>query len=189
MAFSVPNAASDLEVTANLQSRMISCSMKVNAPGDRKRASSRVNWLVRQLRGVDGDDVIVRAVWIGRGGATQASLSEIKTDPACLDSSRTGAVPRGFEVIMNRELAGRFSGRRTFIEDLEDLIPEFYDRIGRKLRRWDPPPPPIDKRDPIDKTDIVEPDHDSDADGISQTEPDQPHNPKEACDAGSYSVD
>ena len=49
-AFSVPNAASDVEVTANLQRRTISCSMKLNAPGDKKRASARVNWLVRQLR-------------------------------------------------------------------------------------------------------------------------------------------
>ena len=102
-------------------------------------------------------------------------MSEIKKDPKCLESSRAGAVPTGFEVIMNRELAGRFSGRRTFIEDLEDLIPDFYDRIGRKLRRWDPPPPPIDKRDPIDNTDIVEPNDDSDPDGVSQTKSNEPN--------------
>ena len=183
-AFSVPNAASDLEVTANLQRRTISCSMKLNAPGDKKRASARVNWLVRQLRGVDGDDVIVRAFWLGRGGPTQASLSEIRTDPKCLESGRPGAAPTSFEVIMIRDLAGRFSGRQTFVEDLEDLIPEFYDRIGQNLRPWAPPPPSIDKRDPIQDTDIVEASEEPNGGGVSQSEADQPHDPQASSDAG-----
>ena len=183
-AFSVPNAASDLEVTANLQRRTISCSMKLNAPGDKKRASARVNWLVRQLRGVDGDDVIVRAFWLGRGGPTQASLSEIKTDPKCLESGRPGAAPTSFEVIMIRDLAGRFSGRRTFVEDLEDLIPEFYDRIGQNLRPWAPPAPSIDKRDPIQDSDIVEASEEPNGGGVAQSEADQPHDPQDSSDAG-----
>ena len=183
-AFSVPNAASGLEVTANLERRTISCSMKLNAPGDKKRASARVNWLARQLRGVDGDDVIVRAFWLGRGGPTQASLSEIRTDPKCLESGRPGAAPTSFEVIMIRDLAGRFSGRQTFVEDLEDLIPEFYDRIGQNLRPWAPPPPSIDKRDPIQDTDIVEASEEPNGGGVSQSEADQPHDPQASSDAG-----
>ena len=182
-AFSVPNAASNLEVTANLQRRTISCSMKLNAPGDKKRASARVNWLVRQLRGVDGDDVIVRAFWLGGGGSTQASLSEIKTDPKCLESGRPGATPTSFEVVMIRDLAGRFSGRRTFIEDLENLIPEFYDRIGQKLRSWAPPPPSIDKRDPIQDTDVAEASEERNGDGVSQPDSDQLRDSQEPSDA------
>ena len=188
-AFSVPNAASDLEVTANLQRRTLSCSMKLNAPGDKKRASARVNWLVRQLRGVDGDDVIVRAFWLGRGRPTQASLSEIKTDPKCLESGRPGAVPTSFEVVMIRDLAGRFSGRRTFIDDLENLIPEFYDRIGQNLRPWAPPPPSIDKRDPIQEPDIVEASERCHGDGVSQSESDQSGDQREPSDAGSPSAE
>ena len=42
--FTVPNAAGDIEVTANLERRTISCSMRLNAPGDKKRASARINW-------------------------------------------------------------------------------------------------------------------------------------------------
>ena len=181
-AFNVPNAANDLLVTANLQRRTISCSMKLNAPSDRKRASARVNWLVRQLRGVDGDDVIVRAFWLGRGGPTQASLSEIKSDPRCLESGHMGATPTSFEVVMIRDIAGRFPGRRTFIEDLENLIPEFYDRIGQNLRPWAPPPPSIDKRDPIQDTDIVEASAERNVDGVLQSESDQPRDSQEPND-------
>ena len=150
-AFNVPNAASDLEVTVNLERRTISCMMKLNAPSDRKRATARTNWLVRQLREVKGEDVIINAIWPGRAPLTQKSLSEIREDPKCLESGRPGATPTSFEVVMVKDLAGRFSGPRNFIEDLEDLVPEFYDRIGQNLRPWTPPPPSIDKHDPIDE--------------------------------------
>ena len=187
--FSVPNAASDLEVTANLQRRTVSCSMKLNAPSDRKRASARINWLVRQLQGVDGDDVIVRAFWLGRRRPTQASLSEIEADSKCLESDRPGAAPTSFEVVMIRDLAGRFSGRRTFIEDLEHLIPDFYDRIGQNLRPWAPPPPSIDKHDPIQETDIVEASERRNGDVGSQSESDQSDDQHEPNDAGPPSAE
>ena len=152
-SFSVPNAAGDLDVTADLQRRTISCSMKLNAPLDKQRASARINWLRRQLRDVHGDNIQVRAFWPGRALPTQASLSEVKVDSKCLENDSRGMVPNGFEVAMITDMAGRFSGRRTFIEDLENMIPEFYDEVGQHLRPWAPPPPSIDKRDPIKKDD------------------------------------
>ena len=173
-SFTIPNAANDVEVTADLQRRTISCSMRLQAPGDRKRTEARVNWLVRQLRGVEGDDVIIRAFWPGRGASTQASLPEVQSDTKCLETGRAGAAPTSFEVVVIRDLAGRFSGRRTFIEDLENLIPEFYDRIGQHLRPWAPPPPSIDKRDPIQDTDAVEAIEKRSGDGVTHSEPDQP---------------
>ena len=152
-SFSVPNAASDLEVTADLQRRTISCSMKLSSPLDKQRASARINWLRRQLRDVDGDDIQVRAFWPGRALPTQAPLAEVKLDSKCLENESPGMVPTGFEVVTIRDIAGRFSGRRTFIEDLENMIPEFYDEVGQHLRPWAPPPPSIDKEDPIEEGD------------------------------------
>ena len=146
-SFIVPNAAGDIEVRANLQRRTITCAMKLDAPGDRKRATARINWLARQLRGVDPADIELRAFWRGRAGPTQASLSEVLTDPRSLEGGRTGTAPTSFEVSIVKDLAGRFSGRKTFVEDLEKLVPEFYERIGQRLRPWTPPPPPIERQD------------------------------------------
>lgn len=150
-SFSIPNAASNIEVTANLEGRSISCSMKLDAPGDRKKASARINWLLRQLRDIDGNNVIVRAFWPGKTPPTRAPLPEIRKDTRCLEIERPGATPTSFEVRMNKDLVGGFSKPRNFIKDLEEFVPEFYDRIGRRLRRWVPPPPPIDKHDPIEE--------------------------------------
>lgn len=148
-SFRIPNAASDLDVTVNLQLRTISCSMELSAPSDRQRTSARINWLIRQMKNVDGDDVIIRAFWHRRSKPTQAKLSEARDDPKCLENEGPGSVLSKFEIVIVRDLAGRFSGRKTFIEDLEKLVPEFYERIGQRLRPWTPPPPKIDKQDPI----------------------------------------
>ena len=151
--FAIPNAAADLEVMADLQRRTISCSMKLNAPLDTKRASTRINWLRRQLRNIDREDVAVRALWPRRILPTQASLADVKADSKSLENDSQKSPPTGFEVIMIKDIARRFSGRSTFIEDLEKMVPEFYDNIGCHLRTWTPPPPPIAKDDPIHESD------------------------------------
>ena len=148
-AFGIPNAAGDLELTVDLQRRTISCSMKLNAPLDKQRASARINWVRRQLRNVADENIKVRAIWPGRAISTQASLAELKLDSKCLESERAGIVPTGFEIVMIRDIGGRFPGRRTFIEELERIVPEFYDEVGQHLRAWSPPPPSIVKDDPI----------------------------------------
>lgn len=151
-AFGIPNAASELELTVDLQRRTISCSMKLNAPLDKQRASARINWVRRQLRGVASENIKVRAFWPGRAIFTQAPLTEVKMDSKCLESERAGMTPTGFEIVMIRDIGGRFPGRRTFIEELERIVPEFYDEVGQHLRAWSPPPPSIAKDDPIHET-------------------------------------
>ena len=102
-----------------------------------------------QLKKVDGADVLVRTYWAGRSGQTQAPLSDVLENPKCLERGIKGPMPSRFEVAMVRDLAGRFSGRRTFVDDVEAAVPEYYDRVGQHVRAWTPPPPPIEKQDPI----------------------------------------
>ena len=139
--FIIPHSADDLAVTVNLDRRTISSSMSLNAPLNKKRASARINWLIRQLRKVEGPDVFVRTFWPGRVSPTQASLADVKNDLNCLDCGKPGLSPTGFEVLLIKDCAGRFSGTRTFVQDLEAVIPDYCDRVGQQLRRWIPPAP------------------------------------------------
>ena len=175
-AFTIPNAASELELMADVQRRTISCSMKLNVPLDRQRARARINWLRRQLRDVEGANIQVRAFWPKRAMATQAPLSDVKADSKYLEKDRSDMTPIGFEVVMIRDIAGRFSGRRTFIEDLEKLVPEFYEEVGQHLRPWTPPPPSIAKEDPIHETESEAKDSQRKGGAPSEVESDQsPH--------------
>ena len=176
-AFTIPNAANDLEVSVNLQRRTISSSMKLLAPGDKKGSLARIRWLGRQLNHVDGNDVTVRAFWPGPGQPTSALLSDVNSDPRCLVSGRPSAVPRAFEVLLIKDVAGRFSGKKSFIEDLEEFIPEFYERIGQHLRRWTPPPPSIERNDQTQDTSIIDMSDRLDGENISQPEMSQTSSP------------
>lgn len=142
--FDIPNAASDLEVAVNLQRRTISCSMWLRAPGDRKRARSKINWLLRQLPDTKTSDIFIRAFWSRRNLTTQAVLTKVQADPSCLEIDQPDANLSSFEVAIITDPGGRFSGRSTFIDRLEKAIPGFYDRVGQNLRKWIPPPPPIE---------------------------------------------
>lgn len=147
-ALVVPNAASPMEVVVNLQRRTISCSMRVAARGDRKTAEGRVNDLLRQLRSkeevVAPKDVLIRSFTPGRGAPIHASLEQARGDVMCLVGDGRSSVPTSFEVAIVRDVAGRFSRRKAFVQDLEKLIPTFYDQVGQRLRSWRPPPPRID---------------------------------------------
>jgi hypothetical protein len=46
-----------------------------------------------------------------------------------------------FEVSITRQLAGRFSGSKTFIQELEKTVVDYYDHVGRWLKPYQPDPP------------------------------------------------
>ncbi len=138
--FHIPNAAADLEVCANLATRTISASMTLKAPTDRKSTKARINWLNRMIPGDDAR-ILVQAHWPGKTQATAKSISELRRNPGAIQPDNQSVTPHKFDVILVERTGKRFSGRRTFIEDLERIVPEFYDLVGSRLREWHAPPP------------------------------------------------
>ena len=139
--FEVPNAASHILVTADLQTRSLRVSMQIDAPKDRVRNSARVNWLLRQLKDLELKDVFVCALWVGRSTQTVFPLAEIRDDPGKLEDGNSNLEIKAFEITLTSNSARRFGGVRTFIEEIEHLAPKFYEMIGQHLETWLPPPP------------------------------------------------
>ncbi|MEQ9190535.1 MAG: hypothetical protein RLQ25_08525 [Alphaproteobacteria bacterium] len=138
----VPGAASEIEVTADLQTRTLRCAMQLQAPDDRKGAGARLNWLTRQLTRCHHPEVYIQAQWPGRTPPTMSTLLSIQEGgPSGLLPENSKLVPHHFQILMIRDTAGRFSGSRTFIEELEKLAIAFYDEVGQHLRAWQPRPP------------------------------------------------
>jgi len=137
--FSIPNAASPLNLVADFAKRSISASMKVAAPADKKTTKARLNWLLRQLRSSIPDNLYVRLIWPGRGANTQHSLKSLLEDQAIAEVP--GKVVTSFEVLYVRDLAGQFGRRKSFIVELEKAVPEFYAQVGEKLKAWQAPAP------------------------------------------------
>jgi len=89
----------------------------------------------------DDPRILILAHWPGRAPATDAALSLLREDPEALQSDNKDATPHSFEVRLVERLGKRFAGSRTFIEDVERIVPAFYDLVGQHLRAWQPPPP------------------------------------------------
>jgi len=138
-SFEIPDAASDIQIAADLRSRSLRISMCVDAPKDKKTTKARINWLLRQIKEVDPTGVSIGIIWASRASTTVVSLDELREHPENYGGDRPGV--RAFEVILTSNSARRFMGRRTFIEDIEKITPIYYEKIGQHLQSWKALPP------------------------------------------------
>ncbi len=149
----IPDAASDLLIQANLPTRSITASMKLKAPQDKKSTSARVNWLLRMLKSTEADSrIIVKASWPSIIDDTSCALAELRENPDKIQCSNPKHAPTSFEVVLLQDSAVRFSGSRTFIEDVEEVSRTFYDSVGQNLRAWQPAPPKPISRSKVTET-------------------------------------
>lgn len=152
--YRVPDCASDIIVVADLARKSVSCSMIVKAPSDRKSTKARLNWLLRMLP-EDDERLLVRAHWPGRCAPTTKSVAALRNEPELIQTENTDMVPHGFEVLLVESTGKRFSGRKTFIEDVERIVPAFYDLVGVNLKAWQATPPkPVKPRDMPDPGEV-----------------------------------
>ena len=149
----VPDAADDINVIADIRGRTISVSMDLDAPKDKKTAKARINWLLRQLRFSKPEDIIIFAYWPNRTQASSEELEKLRENPELLELPIPNLAPRKFSVKLIHHAAGKFSGRKTFIEAVEKYVQHFYREVGQRLRAWVPTPP---KSPPEPQRDIFE---------------------------------
>lgn len=143
----VPDAAAPIAVVADLQRRSLSVSIALVAPRDKSRSTSRINWLLRQLKKAKPEGLHVRATWPGRAPTTQATLAALRENPSLLEAENRRLVPTQFEILLIRDIGGKFGGSKTFIEHLEAAVPYFYEQVGQHLRAYVASPPRLRKED------------------------------------------
>jgi len=140
-AFEIPNAVSPVLLEADLARRTISLSMRLDPPGDLVRPTASINWLTRQLRKAEPKNVRIGCSWPRKTPDTAISLEEALEDPSDLVPDSISDLPSRLEVRRVIDLAGRFRGAKTVIEDIESAFSEFYREVGQHLTPWTPPPP------------------------------------------------
>lgn len=144
----IPDAASPVEVYANLMTRSISVEMFLRAPEDKKSTKARVNWLLRQLKSVETPDIHIRLMWPGSSEATLYPLEELREDATIAETGKEGMQVLGFHVLLSRRIGAKFTQQTNFISSLEEIVPEFYKDIGQNLVAWRKAAPKIkSKRD------------------------------------------
>jgi hypothetical protein len=133
--------------------------MSLRAPEDIKSSKARVNWLIRQLPKKPDKDVRDEAIYVcanrsGRSAETVCTVAQLRLDPTEIDSeSNASSVPTSFDIWMKSDDGRKFAGKQTFIQEVESLVPDFYESVGQHLRAWMPKAPRVKKSAEIDESD------------------------------------
>ncbi|KQY56692.1 hypothetical protein [Nocardioides sp. Root140] len=146
-ALRIPNAIGPVHLTANLRAGQITCHIDIEAPKE-GRSTTRVNWLVRQLKHAPADVRVESFVVNGRGAGAAELLSSVREDPALLilDPKRDLKSFRVARTVSMGAKGGR--GRGSFIDSVLDLIDGFYGDVVQHLKGWTAAPPKLREPEP-----------------------------------------
>ncbi|HVE26064.1 MAG TPA: hypothetical protein VNC22_11690, partial [Sporichthya sp.] len=141
-AIRIPNTVGNIVVTADLRAGKVTCHVDVDAPRE-GRPTTRVNWLVRQLKSAPDSTRVESFVAHSRGSQAAELLSTIRDNPAALvlDSSKE---IRSFRLATSSSLgAKRGRGRGSFIDSVLLSVDGFYRDVLESLRAWSAAPPKL----------------------------------------------
>lgn len=143
----IPDAVAPLYVTADLRSGQVTCHVDIDAPRE-GRPTTRVNWLVRQLKAAP-DDVRVEATAVrSRGTGAAELLKVVREHPASLVEDPLREL-KSFRVAQSVPLGTkRGRGRGAFIDSVPAAVDGFYGDVLQHLKAWSATPPKM--RDPVD---------------------------------------
>lgn len=141
-AIRIPNAIGPLVVTVDIRAGRITCHVDVDAPRE-GRATTRVNWLIRQLRSAPESVRVEAAVAHGRGPGTAELLKVVREEPVKLIADPSKDL-RSFRVALSSTLGSkRGRGRASFIDSVLDAVDAFYGEVLQYLKAWSAAPPKL----------------------------------------------
>jgi hypothetical protein len=144
----IPDTAGLLVVTADLRASRVSCHVDVEAPRE-GRSTTRVNWLIRQLKNAPESARVEAFVNHGRGSSTAELLGMVRENPSVLIADPSKEL-RAFRVATAGVLGTkRGRGRGAFIDSVLTVVDSFYADVLGSLRPWSATPPKLRSAHPL----------------------------------------
>ena len=148
----IPGAVGALFITADIRAAKITCHVDVDAPRE-GRPTTRVNWLVRQLKQAPDSVRLESFAAYTRGPGNAELLKAVRENPGLLTGDPAKEL-RTFRVAANSPAGTkRGIGRGSFIESVLGAVDDFYEQVIQNLKPWMQAPPRL--RSPEDV--VVEP--------------------------------
>lgn len=142
----IPHAVAPINIVVDLRAGRVTCFADVDAPRE-GRPSTRVNWLLRQLKAAPEGVRLEAFVANARGAGATELLSKVREDPSVLVADPKREI-RAFRVAMSSPMgAKRGTGRGAFIDSVLDLVDSFYGEVLQHLKAWAAAPPKM--REPV----------------------------------------
>lgn len=139
---SVKGAVSDIKIIADFDRRTIMMSVYVNAPLDRG-VIARISWLKNQLNHLQESNL---SEYLFIEADIKYTNNSIKYSHKNIDSfyEHEGIKDRdiiGFNVDLIK--SAKFSQVSGFVNDIEDMLLDYYKNIVQNLKSWEKPAPKI----------------------------------------------
>lgn len=137
----IPNAVGPVEITADIRASRLTASVEVAAPAE-GRATTRINWLVRQLKDAS-DGVRIDAGALHSRADTSALLKMVRDKPEVLIEDPKREL-RTFRIALSAPMGTkRGEGRGSFVTSVLDLVDDFYRSVVQNLKPWTAGPPKL----------------------------------------------
>ncbi|MBM2623208.1 stress response protein [Actinoplanes sp. LDG1-06] len=136
----IPGAVGALFITADVRAARITCHVDVDAPRE-GRPTTRVNWLVRQLKQAPENVRLESFAAYSRGPGNAELLKAVRENPGLLIGDPSKEL-KAFRVAAN-STAGtkRGTGRGAFIDSVLTAVDDFYEQVLQNLKPWMQAPP------------------------------------------------
>jgi hypothetical protein len=143
----IPDTVGPVHFVADLRAGQISCHVDLGAPKE-GRPTTRVNWLVRQLKAAP-DTVRIEAFAANqRGAGATELLGKVRDDPSVLVADPKREI-KSFRIALSAPMGSkRGRGRGAFIDSLVDLLDLFYGEVVQHLKAWSAKPPRLRESTP-----------------------------------------
>ena len=148
----IPDTVGHLAITADLRASTITCHVDVDAPRE-GRATTRVNWLIRQLKNAPDSARIECITARSRGASSAELLRTVRENPAALITDPTREI-RTFRIALSTPLGTkRGRGRGAFIDSVLNGADNFYGQVLGDLKAWSAAPPKMRPEAPVSPDD------------------------------------
>jgi hypothetical protein len=136
----VPNAAVPIDILVDLRANRVDCTAVLGAPLE-GRATTRINWLLRQLKDSPANLQVVATTARARDAGPSHPLSALQDDPK-LPVEHAQADIRSFTLTLSQPAGTkRGQGRGSFVGSVTSLVDRFYAEVIQYLKAWTPPAP------------------------------------------------
>jgi len=124
----------------DLRANRVDCTAVLVAP-EEGRATTRINWLLRQLKDSPANLQVVATTARARDAGPSHALSALQDDPK-IPVQHAQADIRSFTLTLSQP-AGikRGQGRGSFVGSVTSLVDSFYADVVQYLKPWTPPAP------------------------------------------------
>lgn len=139
-AVRIPNAVAPLTVELDLRAGRVTCHVDLDAPKE-GRPTTRVSWLIRQLKSAPETLRVEAYVAHGRGNSSAELLKRVREDPNVLILDPLKDL-RTFRLALSMPLGTkRARGRGSAIDSVLAAVDAFYGEVLQYLKAWTAAPP------------------------------------------------